>query len=1038
MTILTETAAKQAFKKIFGLGHTGNEKEPGNEAQAVRQFLHADEFPSESIPLTAGAVADRILACTNVTSGQLDSELTLTLDASSNGKAYFVEVPTGHDLLNDTNPFTGVNYIVGDRVAYIIPKKFGSSWRPILKDNGTEVAPSASEDWFLDEFGIVVSEDNLNLGSTGTLNCHVYVGRFVSTDLADRVETLRKAGDTQLTGDITLSAGANITITQVGQDIEIAAAGAALGVQSDGTPVDTAVEILDFSTQFTLAESPDHDIDVSLNLGAIDHDSLLNFETNEHFTEASIDHVNILNVGTNTHAQIDTHIADVTIHFTEASVDHGSIGGLTDDDHTQYLLVSGARALTGNWDAGSFEILAETFQSDVATGTAPFTVASTTQVSNLNASFLEGKATGVSGNTIPLLDGSNTWSANQIIQNASSPTLALTDTTNTVTMVIQGGNTIGVVGTATNHGVVIITNSIAAVTFDEIQNAAFSNDVLMGDNKEIHFGADEDAFIKYVSIQKIFQISANGTGAEDVTLSFVGSSTSSDNTDAPPINITSGISSGANSDSGPININTNGAIGSGTANSGAINFTTGASTNAASGDIGFTIGSGSTAQGVFRFNGGLTNIGNGTFTLADGDNDLGVQGDFEVNGQLDIGSTSLLRGNLTIGDGAAGVDYSVTFVGETSTGSFNWDEGNDFFDFHDDIFIPSGEAIFLGATSQALFPTGSTIVNLRGAAAIFLDIGGTAEVLIGSNLLTFSSGDSPTIGWAVDGVMSLTANTSVDISKHLTISDNAVTPPLRITERSAPPSTPTAQDIYLDDGTGTGSGNPGWRRYTGAVWEDITAAAGGGGSPGGADTQLQFNDGGSFGGVAELTWDDTNFLLGAGTTTKLQFRDAGMFIQPTSDGRLLIEADILLTLGVAGDITVGDSTLRVMFSDTDLKTDLGKPANRFNDVHFGGDLVFGPATELTIAAGIITITGSYHSVDNESDAAADDVDTINGGQINQVLILRSANDARSQTYKDGTGNLRLAGDFTADDTDDIFMVFFDGANWLQMIASNNS
>lgn len=48
--------------------------------------------------------------------------------------------------------------------------------------------------------------------------------------------------------------------------------------------------------------------------------------------------------------------------------------------------------------------------STVATGTAPFTVTSTTQVTNLNASQLQGKVTGTSGGTIPLLNGANTWS----------------------------------------------------------------------------------------------------------------------------------------------------------------------------------------------------------------------------------------------------------------------------------------------------------------------------------------------------------------------------------------------------------------------------------------------------------------------------------------------------------------------------------------------------------------------------------------------------------------------------------------------------
>ena len=49
------------------------------------------------------------------------------------------------------------------------------------------------------------------------------------------------------------------------------------------------------------------------------------------------------------------------------------------------------------------------------------------------------------------------------------------------------------------------------------------------------------------------------------------------------------------------------------------------------------------------------------------------------------------------------------------------------------------------------------------------------------------------------------------------------------------------------------------------------AEAGGGGStsPGGSDTYVQFNDGGSFGGSADFVWDGTN--VGIGTTTPAAF-----------------------------------------------------------------------------------------------------------------------------------------------------------------------
>lgn len=37
----------------------------------------------------------------------------------------------------------------------------------------------------------------------------------------------------------------------------------------------------------------------------------------------------------------------------DADIDHGAVGGLSDDDHAQYLLAAGSRALTGDWDIGS-------------------------------------------------------------------------------------------------------------------------------------------------------------------------------------------------------------------------------------------------------------------------------------------------------------------------------------------------------------------------------------------------------------------------------------------------------------------------------------------------------------------------------------------------------------------------------------------------------------------------------------------------------------------------------------------------------------
>ena len=74
--------------------------------------------------------------------------------------------------------------------------------------------------------------------------------------------------------------------------------------------------------------------------------------------------------------------------------------------------------------------------------------------------------------------------------------------------------------------------------------------------------------------------------------------------------------------------------------------------------------------------------------------------------------------------------------------------------------------------------------------------------------------------------------------------------------------------------------------FTGTL-DKTGGGAGGGGTPGGADTQVQFNDGGSFGGSADLTWDDTGKTLTVGGDIDLD--DGGTYattlqvITPTAD-----------------------------------------------------------------------------------------------------------------------------------------------------------
>ena len=55
----------------------------------------------------------------------------------------------------------------------------------------------------------------------------------------------------------------------------------------------------------------------------------------------------------------------------------------------------------------------------------------------------------------------------------------------------------------------------------------------------------------------------------------------------------------------------------------------------------------------------------------------------------------------------------------------------------------------------------------------------------------------------------------------------------------------------------------------------------------------------------------------------------------------------------------------------------------------------------------------------------------------QIIVIKAENTARSVVAKDGTGNLKLAGDFTMDNTEDTLMLVYDGSNWLEVTRSNN-
>jgi hypothetical protein len=95
---------------------------------------------------------------------------------------------------------------------------------------------------------------------------------------------------------------------------------------------------------------------------------------------------------------------------------------------------------------------------------------------------------------------------------------------------------------------------------------------------------------------------------------------------------------------------------------------------------------------------------------------------------------------------------------------------------------------------------------------------------------------------------------------------------------------------------------------------------------------------------------------------------------------------------------------------------------------FTGKVLLPTDGELTIATGAVTVTGAFHTIDTESDAASDNLDTISGGADGQVLQIRADNDARTVVVKHNTGNIYNPGaaDISLDNYYNVLNLRYDG------------
>jgi len=272
-----------------------------------------------------------------------------------------------------------------------------------------------------------------------------------------------------------------------------------------------------------------------------------------------------------------------------------------------------------------------------------------------------------------------------------------------------------------------------------------------------------------------------------------------------------------------------------------------------------------------------------------------------------------------------------------------------------------GAGVF-GAASLKITgtPTGNRVITIPDATDTLVNLA-TIQTLV-NKTLTSPVLTTPFISGAVtfpDGVRQ-------------TFNPDATTPGLNVGSQAGDPSTPANGDLWYDS-----TGNLLRARINGAT---VSLGAGGGGSPGGANTQIQYNNGGAFGGITNFTSDGTNItkavidaatLLSFGgttgsfpalkrSTTVLQVRladDSGFTtIQAlsfsTSAGGGFNGATLVADAGNSIQMQPGVNswlfhTSGHFLSNSDNTYDIGATgANRPRNCFIGGNLTIGDAAAL--------------------------------------------------------------------------------------------